>query len=52
MTVTEHDTSDDLREAITHLAAEAARLPVHFTEKRASIHAQIDTLLDELATRG
>lgn len=52
MTVTDDTTADDLRECITHLAAEAARLPIHFVEKRAAIHGHIDDLLDELAARG
>lgn len=51
ITVTEDTTADDLREAITHLAAEARRLPAHWVDKRASIHAHIDALLDELHER-
>lgn len=50
--VTDDTTADDLRECITHLAAEAARLPIHFVEKRAAIHAHIDDLLEELQSRG
>lgn len=35
----------ELAEAITNLAATAARLPIHFTEKRAVLHDRINVLL-------
>jgi hypothetical protein len=41
-------TPAELREAITHLASTAARLPIHFAEKRKIIHAQINDYLTEL----
>ena len=40
-------TRADLEEAITHLAATAARLPSHWTDRRAAIHARINDLLDQ-----
>ena len=51
MTITD-ETDTEIRECITHLAADASRLPVHFTDKRAKIHREIDTLLTELDSRG
>lgn len=42
------ETVDELREAITNMAHTAARMPAHWTERRAAIHAQIDALLDQL----
>ena len=45
-------TPEELREAITNLAATASRMPAHWTDKRAAIHERIDALLDELGARG
>ena len=46
--VTDDTTADELREAITNLAATAHRMPAHWTDRRAVLHARIDVLLDEL----
>lgn len=51
-TVTEDTTTEDLREAITHLAHDAARLPSHHVDKRAAMHREINRLLTELDARG
>lgn len=37
----------ELEEALTHLAATASRLPRHYVDRKAAIHARIDALLDE-----
>ena len=50
--ITDDTTPDELREAITNLAATASRMPAHWTDRRAALHARIDALLDELGTRG
>lgn len=44
----DQDTILDIREAITHLAATASRLPNHWVDRRAKIHERIDELLDQL----
>ncbi len=49
--VTDDTTPEELREAITNLAATAARLPAHWVDRKAVLHARIDALLDELAGR-
>lgn len=49
--ITDDTTPDELREAITNLAATASRMPSHWTDRRAALHARIDALLDELGTR-
>jgi hypothetical protein len=41
-------TREQIAAEITALAAEAARLPDHWTEQRADLHRQIDALLDRL----
>lgn len=38
----------DLREALTNMAASAARMPEHWTDRKAELHRQINDLLDDL----
>ena len=49
--VTDDTTADDLREAITNLAATAHRMPAHWVEKRAAMHERINALLTELEAK-
>lgn len=49
--ITDNTSADELREAITWLARDAARLPAHFVERKAAAHKRIDALLTELETR-
>ena len=49
--ITDETTPEELREAITNLAATAARLPAHWVERKATMHARINALLDELQGR-
>lgn len=49
--ITDDTTPDELREAITNLAATASRMPAHWTDRKAAMHARIDALLDELGAR-
>lgn len=51
VTVTD-ETDAEIREAITHLAADAARLPAHWVEQRAAKHERINDLLTKLDERG
>lgn len=46
--VTDDTTAEELREAITNLGAYAARLPAHWTDRRADTHRRINVMLDEL----
>lgn len=46
--VTDDTSADELREAITNLSATAARLPAHWTDRKAVLHGRIDALLYEL----
>ena len=41
-------TLDEIREALTHLAHTAMRMPAHWHDKRAALHERINTLLDLL----
>lgn len=41
-------TAEDIREAITHLSATAARIPAHWADRKATIHAKINDHLDHL----
>ena len=43
--VTDDTTRADLEVAMTNLAQQAKRLPAHFVDRRAQIHATIDSLL-------
>ena len=45
--ITDETTRAELEEAMRHLAATAARLPQHYVDRRAAIHARIDVLLGE-----
>ena len=45
-------TPDEIREAITNLAHTASRMPAHWVERRATIHARIDELLTPLEASG
>jgi hypothetical protein len=42
----------DLVESLMHLSRTAGRLPSHYVERRAALHADIDLLLGELEVRG
>lgn len=47
----QHDhepTRAELVEALTHHAATLKRMPAHWTERRASVHAKVNDLLDQL----
>ena len=44
----EVNTPDEIREALTHLAHTAARMPNHWTDRRAALHERMNTLLDLL----
>jgi hypothetical protein len=46
--VTEPVTREELTEALRHLASTAARIPIHWTDRKAAIHALIDQRLTEL----
>ncbi len=46
--VTEPVTREELTEALRHLASTAARIPKHWTDRKAAIHALIDQRLTEL----
>lgn len=37
---------EELAEAITHLGATAARIPIHWVERKALMHQRINDLLD------
>jgi hypothetical protein len=45
--VTDATTKAELAEALTNMAATAARTPAHWAERKAAIHARIDALLYE-----
>lgn len=40
--------AEDLREAITHLAHTASKLPRHWVDRRADLHHKMNELLDQL----
>jgi hypothetical protein len=44
----DHATREELAEAITNMAATAARMPAHWAERRGKIHEQINRMLDAL----
>ena len=44
----EVSTPDETREALTHLAHTAMRMPAHWTDRRAVIHERMNELLDLL----
>lgn len=41
-------TRAELVEALTYLASTASRIPIHWTDRKAAIHKQIDKRLTEL----
>ncbi|WP_067428320.1 hypothetical protein [Nocardioides jensenii] len=45
--VTDDTTKAELEEAITNIRATLARMPSHWTDRRAGLHAKIDALLVE-----
>lgn len=49
--VTDETTAEELREAITNLNQYAMRLPAHWKDRKATIHARINVLLTELENR-
>lgn len=44
-------TPDEIKEAITHLARTASRLPAHWIDRHDALHQKINALLDELVGR-
>ena len=42
------ETAEMIAGAITGLSADAGRMPEHWVDRRAALHAQIDELLDRL----
>jgi hypothetical protein len=44
----DQDAADEIREALTHLAATAARIPLHWTDRKKALHDTINDRLDEL----
>ena len=53
MTVTTQDEAREqeraeLREAITNMAATAARMPAHWVDRKAALHVRINELLSDL----
>ena len=46
MTITTEDTREDLAEAMTNIVATLRRMPSHWTDRRATLHAELDALLD------
>lgn len=46
--ITDEAARAEIKEAITHLATTAARLPDHYDVRKAALHAQIDALLEVL----
>ena len=47
MTITTETTRAELAEAMTHIVASIRRLPIHYTDKRVALHAELDALLEE-----
>lgn len=45
--VTDDTTKAELEEAMTNMAATAARMPAHWVERKAATHRRIDALLGE-----
>lgn len=50
--ITADCTREDLVLCLKHLSATAGRLPSHYVDRRAALHADINLLLDELEVRG
>jgi hypothetical protein len=44
----DEDTAAEIREAITHLAATAAKLPAHWVDRKKALHDQINEHLESL----
>jgi len=42
------ETRAEIQEALTSMAATAARMPAHWAERKAAIHKQINQLLTDL----
>lgn len=47
MTITADTSRPDLEEAMSHVLASLRRLPSHWTDRRAALHAELDALLTE-----
>ncbi len=45
--ITDDTTRAELEEAIRNLVATARRMPDHWVDKRAALHAKIDALLED-----
>jgi hypothetical protein len=47
MVITAETTRADLEDALRNLVATARRLPAHYVDRRAELHAEIDALIDD-----
>lgn len=45
--VSDDSTREEVAEALTHLARKASRVPAHWTDRKAAIHAAMNDLLDQ-----
>lgn len=45
--ITDETTKAELEEAMAHLVHTLHRMPAHWTDKRAGLHAKIDALLED-----
>ena len=45
--ITDDTTRAELEEAMANVVATLHRMPAHWTDKRAGLHAKLDTLLDD-----
>ena len=43
--ITDDSTRADLEEAMAHVVATLHRMPAHWTDRRASLHAKLDAML-------
>lgn len=44
----DEETALDIREALTHLAHTASRVPTHWVDRKADLHDKMNDLLDAL----
>ena len=45
--ITDDTTRAELEEAIANVVATLHRMPAHWTDRRAALHAKVDALLDD-----
>lgn len=50
VTVDTETTRPDLEEAMANVVATLHRMPAHWTDRRAGLHAKLDDLLDQWLT--